>query len=186
MPKIDDTLKKAILAMPEPEKDKLLLRLVAKDEMLVAKLHHQLLEDDSDTEHQRQTLLAEIEKMASYEYYDTPGWLMMAMRDFNGYITRHVKVTKDKHGEVLLTLALVNRPFGKHRAMLNQHAGRADTFAEYVAKKADFIMKKLAKIHPDYYVEFEDEVNEMLASLHSYGPCKYWVRELTLPKKLSY
>ncbi|MCU0451840.1 MAG: hypothetical protein MUC97_18665 [Bernardetiaceae bacterium] len=186
MPKLEDPLKKAILAMPEPEKDKLLLKLVAKDEMLVAKLHHQLLEDDSDTEQQRQTLLDEIEKMASYEYFDTPGWLMMAMRDFNGYITRHVKITKDKHGEVLLTIALVNRPFSKHRPMLDKHAGRAETFAEYVVKKADFVMKKLAKIHPDYYVEFEDEVNEMLEHLHSYKPCLPWLREFPLPKKFSY
>ena len=47
MIKLTDQLKWAIVTMPGEEKDKLLLRLISKDDMLVKKLHHQLLEDDN-------------------------------------------------------------------------------------------------------------------------------------------
>ena len=41
-------LKNAILDLPSKEKDKLLLRLINKDETLVEHLHFQLLEDEND------------------------------------------------------------------------------------------------------------------------------------------
>ena len=41
-------LKSAILDLPIKEKDKLLLRLINKDETLVEHLHFQLLEDEND------------------------------------------------------------------------------------------------------------------------------------------
>ncbi len=50
--KIPDKLKKAIREMPETDKDKLLLRLVAKDALLVRQLNHRLLEDEVDAEQQ--------------------------------------------------------------------------------------------------------------------------------------
>ena len=41
-------LKNSILDLPSKEKDKLLLRLINKDETLVEHLHFQLLEDEND------------------------------------------------------------------------------------------------------------------------------------------
>lgn len=41
-------LKNAILDLPSKEKDKILLRLINKDETLVEHLHFQLLEDEND------------------------------------------------------------------------------------------------------------------------------------------
>jgi hypothetical protein len=180
--KLTEELKRAIVAMPSPEKDKLLLKLVAKDDMLVAKLHHQLLEDEGDVETRRDALRLEIDRIGTYDM-ETPGWLMMALRDFSGAIGRHVKVTKDKHGEVSLTVAMVNQSFRSSREMLEKRQGRADNFAEYVVKKAAFALDKLAKIHEDYYIEFEDEVNEMLAYLHGYPPTAKLAWEQGVPKK---
>ncbi len=181
--KITDELKKALQAMPEPEKDKLLLKLVAKDPLLVAKLHHQLLEDEADTEAHRAELHQEIAKISKYDF-DTPGWLMMALRDYSGAIGRHVKVTKDKHGEVSLTVALVNEAFrGTNPTMLKAEQKRADNFADYVVKKAIFVLTKLKKIHEDYYLEFEDDVNEMLKQLHNYPPTAKLAKEAGLVKR---
>jgi len=182
MPKIAKHLEKAIVEMPQKEKDKLLLRLIAKDELLTEKLEHQLLGDDSDTLERRNELMEYIREMAAYAHYDTPGWLMMAMRDCSGRVTRHEKVTKDKFGEVLLLLALINEPFAKQKSMLTKKAGRADNFAEYVVKKAKMIMTRLGKIHPDYYVEIEDAVNQMLTSIHHYQPCQVYLHTTPLPK----
>jgi hypothetical protein len=182
--KISPELQEAILEMPEKEKDKLLLRLIAKDAMLVKQLHHQLLEDESDTLQKREELMQRIKATFNKpsHYFETPGWLMMAMRDWNGEITRFVKIHKDKLGEIILTTFLVNGAFVGQKKMLEEKAHRAEKFAEYACKKADFVMKKLEKIHEDYYLELRDDVNTMLATIHAYAPCKPYIQELNLPK----
>lgn len=186
MSKIPDELKKAILKMPQNEKDKILLRLIGKDELLIAKLNHQLLEDEADTELQKQEILKKIREdfsnRGSRLYCATPGTLMMEMRDWNGDITHHVKVTKDKFGEIELTLALVNVVFDNYANFLHKEQKRAGTFAEYVVKKADFVLKKLQKIDEDYYMDFAEEVNKMLTYIANYQPCNYTAKELKLPK----
>ncbi len=186
MPKIPEELKKAILKMPQTEKDKLLLRLIGKDELLIAQLHHKLLEDEADTEAQKQEILKNIREIFSDErnkrYFYTPGLLMMGMRDWNGNITRHVKVTKDKFGEIELTVELINVVFENYAKFLQKEQKKADTFAEYVVKKADFVIKKLQKIEEDYYMDFAEEVNKMLDYIGNYSPCNYLAKELKLPK----
>ncbi len=183
MIKLTDQLKWAIVTMPNEEKDKLLLRLISKDDMLVKKLHHQLLEDDNDTDEQREAILADIKSILdSDKYRFTPGELMMSMRVFNGNIGRHVKITKDKIGEITLTISLVNIAFGKHKTMLHQNQKRASTFAEYVAKKAVFVLQKLAKIHEDLQMEYEKDVNTMLAYIYDYAPCAIHIKEMKIPK----
>lgn len=183
MIKLTDQLKWAIVTMPNEEKDKLLLRLISKDDMLVKKLHHQLLEDDNNTLEQREAILDKIKVVLdNYKYSFTPGELMMSMRDCNGVIGRHVKITKDKIGEIELTIALVNTAFGKHKTMLHQSQKRASTFAEYVAKKAVFVLQKLAKIHEDLQMEYEKDVNIMLAYIYDYPPCAVHIKELEIPK----
>ncbi len=186
MSKIPEELKKAILKMPQAEKDKILLRLIGKDELLIAKLNHQLLEDEVDTENQKQEILKNIREIFSDErnrhYFYTPGLLMMGMRDWNGNITHHVKITKDKFGEIELTLTLVNIVFENYAKFLHKEQKKADTFAEYVVKRADFVLKKLQKIEEDYYMDFAEEVNKMLNYIANYQPCNYMAKELKLPK----
>ena len=46
--KIPKEVEEAIKEMPEREKDKLLLRLIRKDELLIRKLEYELLGDESD------------------------------------------------------------------------------------------------------------------------------------------
>ncbi|MGB3849541.1 MAG: hypothetical protein WA958_06200 [Tunicatimonas sp.] len=188
--KLSDDLKKAICAMPEPEKDKLLLRLVAKDGLLVRKLHHQLLEDEVDAEQQRDELAEQVTTYFTSEGFSgwnyTPGLIMMELRNFSGAITRHVKITKDKYGEVRLLLLLVNLPFRHQRALLNRKTKRADKFATYVVKKAQTALKKLEKLNPDYYIEFEQDVNEMLGYLHDYLPTAHLAADHNLPRHWEY
>lgn len=183
--KISDELKKAIKNLPETEKDKLLLRLVAKDKMLVAQLNHQLLEDEVDAEDQREALVLHIQEHFSSEYFGewnhTPGLVMMEQRSFSGAISRHLRITKDKYGEIQLLLLLMNMPFRTQSKILYNNQHRADKFAPYVCKKAQDIFKKLDKIDRDYYVEFEKDVNEMLEHLHNYPPTKQLMKAYQLP-----
>lgn len=166
MVKIPKELKEAICQMPQKEKDKILLRLVAKDELLVAKLEHQLFGDENETRALAEEIKEEIDKMTSYDH-DTPGWLMMAMRSENGDITRHVKVTKDKKGEIELTLYLLSQTFKKQKDFLKKYAYRADKFGGYVCKRTDFVLKKIIKLHPDLQFDYKNEVEFILDFLHT-------------------
>ena len=188
--KITDELKKAIRKMPEPEKDRLLLRLVSKDALLVAQLQYRLLEDEVDMEEQRDELARQVrdhfasDNFAQWSY--TPGLIMMEMRNVSGAITRHVKVTKDKYGEVQLLLLMINLPFRHQRKLLEKKIRRADKFAVYTCKKAQIVLKKISALNEDYYIEFEQAVNEMLRYLSDYAPTGQLMNEYQLPRQWEY
>lgn len=183
--KISDELKTAILEMPEKEKDKLLIRLVSKEPDLMAKLKHQLLEDEVDMEQRRDEILQQMEDTFSQEGFafwtHTPGLVMMVMRDFSGDINKHVKITKDKYGEIALLTRLVNMPFRKQYAILDKNQHRADKFAAYACRKAQVVFNKLKRFNRDYYLDFEKEVNEMLDHLKNYPPSSGLMQEYGLP-----
>jgi hypothetical protein len=184
MGKISKDLEKAILSLPVKEKDKMLLRLIGKSELLVEQLHYQLLENESFLTDRRDDIKRSIERI-SKQYHDTPGWMMMDMRDLNGRITQHVKVTKDKYGEIELTLYLLNSFFDNQLKLLEKYSSKSDTVALYIAKRTEFILKKLPKLHEDYYIEFERDVNKLLEKVHSYAP-SYYARQMDLPKNWKY
>lgn len=166
MAKIAKELKEAICQMPQKEKDKILLRLIAKDEMLIARLEHELFGDENETKALAEEIKEDIDQMTSFSH-GTPGWLMMAMRSINGDITRHVKITKDKTGEIELTLYLLSQTFKKQEKFLEKYAYRADKFGGYVCKRADFVLKKIIKLHPDLQFDYKNEVEFVLSFLHT-------------------
>lgn len=184
MPKLPKELEKAVLSLPQKEKDKLLIRLIGKNELLIQQLYFQLLEDESDLPHKRAEIKNQILKVSKM-YHDTAGWMMMDMRELNGRITNHVKITKDKYGEVELTLFLLNTFFDNQLSLLEQYSGKTDTISLYIAKRTEFLMKKLPKLHEDYFVEFERDVNKLLERIHTYCPA-YYARQMQLPKSWEY
>lgn len=180
MPKLPKELEKAVLSLPSKDKDKLLLRLIGKSELLIQQLHFQLLEDESDLKYKREEIKSSILRVSKM-YHDTPGWMMMDMRDLNGRITNHVKVTKDKYGEVELTLYLLNSFFENQLTHLESYTSKSDTIAQYIAKRTEFLLNKLPKLHEDYYVEFEHDVNKLLHRVHTYCPA-YYAKQMHIPK----
>lgn len=184
--KISDELRKAILEMPEKDKDKLLIRLVSKEPTLMAKLKHQLLEDEVEMEQRRDEIMQQMEDTFSREGFafwtHTPGLVMMVMRDFSGDINKHIKITKDKYGEIALLTRLVNMPFREQYAILDENQHRAGKFAAYACRKAQIVFNKLKRFNRDYYLDFEKEVNEMLAHLKKYPPSAKLMEEYGLPE----
>lgn len=185
MPKISPDLAAAIRRMPPDRKDKLLLRLVAKDKILIEQLNFELLEAQSTVEDRVEDLkklitkeLNEVEK-----YYFTPGNLMMTMRSLNARITEHVKITKDKLSEVMLTLFLLTRPFELYFNRLQQFPSyRSDTFAEYVLRRTQFVIKKAEKLHEDYYIEFREDLQKLLDFIYTYKPTAVQVKDTDIPR----
>ncbi|MEZ4900940.1 MAG: hypothetical protein R2822_03890 [Spirosomataceae bacterium] len=99
-------LKQAIVLMPQKEKDKLLLRLIGKDENLMQRLIFELIEQGDTLQIRRDDIKTRILRVAKMTH-DTPGWMMMDMRSFSGDISHHLKITKDKYGEIELMLYLL-------------------------------------------------------------------------------
>lgn len=147
MPALDPDLKKAIVHLPGVEKDKLLLRLVAKDAVLTEKLYFELVERGQTVDERRELIRQFIQRTANL-HADTPGWLMMDMRTVSGYISRHLKVTKDKYGEVELMLSMLNTFYENNAHLLARYNSRSDKAAQYIAKRTDQVLKKRSSSTP--------------------------------------
>lgn len=175
MQKLTDELKDAIKSMPIREKDKLLLRLIAKDKMLIKKLSFQLMEAGSTTDQRAEEIREMInrELPTNSEDYYTPGYLLMDMRGCNARISEHVKITKDKLGEVSLILYLLRLAFERFGPMLKRFPEyRAATFSRYIAARLKFVLSKLDRLHEDYQLEFEADLHYVIEQAMAFPPTK--------------
>jgi hypothetical protein len=181
MPALDPDLKKAIVRLPGTEKDKLLLRLIAKDPILAERLQFELVEHKATLDERRELIRQFIDRTANVGQ-DSAGWVMMDMRTVSGYISRHVKVTKDAYGEVELMLYMLNTFYDHNAHLLHKYNSRTDKAAQYIAKRSEQVLKKAAKLDPDYHIEFADEINKLLGWVNYAAPAHY-ARQLGLPKE---
>ena len=177
---ISKDLKEAIVMMPQKEKDKTLLRLIAKDEILMLRLEFELLELGETLQSRRDEIRTRILKIAKMRH-DTPGWMMMDMRSLSGDIGQHVKITKDKYGDIELNLFMLNAFFDLQLNHLSVYNSKSDSCAEYIAKKTVTILKNASKLEEDYFIEFEADINKLLERVHSYCP-KSYARDLKIQK----
>lgn len=161
--KLSDALKEAISLLPDKEKDKLLFRLIPKDAALVKKLEFELLEADT-MELRREELkeqLARVWTRYPAAFY-SPGYLMMQLRDMSGAISRHVKTTKDKVGDVELNLYMLVEAFDRNEDELRKASSyKMAKFNEYVVKRVLKLLKQLNKLHEDYILEFQEDFNTL-------------------------
>ncbi len=180
MAKIDKALQEAILAMPFNVKDKLLLKLIAKDNILIEQLSFQLIESENSLQTRRKAIEDAIDALYKMHPFSS-GYLMMDMRSINAMITEHYKVTKDKYGEIELTLKLLLDCFEKQLSFIEHFNRKTETLCAYVAKRTEAILKKVVKMHPDEQFDFYTKLNSLLTFVHEYGS-KYEAKSLGLPK----
>jgi hypothetical protein len=186
MAKLSDELKIAVAEMSVKVKDKLLFRLIAKDAILTEKLQHELLGSEGDVE-ERVTDLEELIRVNIPRKGVrglTPGYLMMDMRPLNARITHHVKITKDKFGAVVLTVLLLSETFKRHIEMLEAFPmRRSEKFTKYVIQRLNFIIKTANKLHEDYRMEFEDDLNELLEYIYRFESTAIAAQEAGIPRE---
>ena len=88
--------------------------------------------------------------------YLNQGIVLMRLRDYSGQITRHLKVTKDKIGEIELTLQLFNSYLDRAQGkLIRKSYYDLVTLGTYVVKRAEKLKKLIAAQHEDYYLEFK-------------------------------
>ena len=164
MAKIEKALTQAIIEMPEKEKDKLLLRLIAKDSNLLNQLQFKLLEGERATQERKEEVKDYIRRKAEYypAYYYSPGYLMMEMRDCSGAINEYRSVTKDKVGEIELQLdMLISLLEPNMKKLLSAPPRKVVKFLPYVVKRAGKIIDLLEKLHEDYHIEFAENLTRL-------------------------
>ncbi|MDB5021962.1 MAG: hypothetical protein JWQ28_3089 [Pedobacter sp.] len=180
-------LKAAISALPVKEKDKLLLRLIAKDKILTEHLHFKLLEDESDLEARRLTLLEEIDaaihNLNANKKSNTKDTLAV-MRVLNGKINQHFKVTKDMTSELELRLHLLNNlPVNIKDAVYSPLQAYNEKLTAYFVRATLSAYKKYLKMHEDLRFDFSDAFTEVLNKIHQ-GKMAYAGKLLNLPEEL--
>lgn len=177
-----------LLALPIQEKDKLLLRLIAKEPMLMEQLSFQHLDaaapevvDDRAAE-VREYMDAALDT----RYAISPGELMMQLRYVSGAITKHVRVTKDKLGEVQLSIEAIHLALDRHLRKMQKKYSRGERwlkFSEYIAKRLLTMMTKASKLHPDLWMEFETQLNDTLVMFHDAPELRAAAERNGLPRR---
>lgn len=152
-------------ALPPREKDKLLLRLVAKDPVLLEQLSYRHLEHEATLDERVGELREYFRRLCGPVEGMSPGILMMRFRQASGYLTRHVRVTRDKLGEVQLLIELLHDGLDRNLRPMRQRyraPARWRKLAQYLCKRLPTVMRKADKLHPDLHLEFEPQLNDLL------------------------
>lgn len=165
--KITEQLEEAILNLPQKEKNKLLIRLINKDQLLTEQLQYRLLEDtESDLEFRRAEIKEHIARLFDhypvYLYKD----LLHRVREGAAYINRHAKVTKDRRGELELLIHLFQKAESLLPQLKSQWRDRIfkEKFIAYGLARTDKMNILLNALHEDFRVEFEENI----AAIHTW------------------
>lgn len=171
-------LKLAVLNLPQKEKDKLLVRLVGKDKMLMKQLHYKLLESESDLEDRIESLRSELQELFSdsqrdiknrptYSYYKE---LQSVIRNTSGKINEHEKVTKDKFSEVEFRILILNESFTRYPVLFEKSSAlSAFKLHEYVKARIKITVNKFDKLHEDLQFDLEENMQRLLAFASSHN-----------------
>ncbi len=164
----DPKLKEAVLQLSPREKDKLLIRLIGKDKMLMKQLHFQLLEDEEDL-HQRIESLREklqdmtrpnqsgIKNAATFTHYRS---LTTLLRQQSGLINEHEKVTKDKFSEVEFRLSILESAFKTYPLLFQpSYIAASDKLRKYVIARLKATLSKYDKLHEDLQFDLSESYN---------------------------
>lgn len=180
-------LKMEIKSLPEKEKDKLLLRLIAKDKVLTEHLHFRLMEDEHDLMRRQEDLqqlivdgVAELLNVRRPNSKDS----LLRMRKLNGSINHHVKVTKDLNSEMELRIQLLNRiPIDFDESVYSSLYKFNEKLTVYFVKTVASALTKYYKMHEDLQFDLQADLNKLLKKVYS-GKTATIAKTLGLPEQV--
>lgn len=170
--------------MPLKEKDKLLLRLVAKDKLLIDQLQFKLVEEGLSTEIRRQIVQDKLDAIYRQNINNTKV-LFAEIREASSAITWHVKVTKDKYGEVDLLLNLLFDPFDMKPHMFSDYKYSDDRFCQFLAKRAKALCTKYDALDEEFKLDFATKLNKLVNHLHN-SSASYFAKSYEIPKEIDF
>lgn len=180
-------LKQEIKSLPEKEKDKLLLRLIARDKVLTEHLHFKLLENEHDLAARYEQLMSVIDESIAELLTGkklTAKDTLVKMRKLNGSISHHFKVTKDLTTEMELRIHLLNNiPVVFNESIFSPLHKFNEKLWIYFVKSAISVLNKYNKLHEDLQFDLKDSLNEVLNKIYKHKTAAV-AQELGLPKEL--
>lgn len=197
MPKIEESLKKAVVDLPPKEKDKLIFKLLRKDEKLAKKLFFELVSTDSVEQRRNNAsnLITEyFDRIKKYSISDEG--ILSSLRTMSSQISEHLYTTKDKYGEITLKIQTLNELFS-----INAQRYNVDSYSLSTEKLFKYIVARLYNLailikafHPDYYIDFQENLNTLADSIENQrGIDKYckrkkfdleWLRSCNIPDNI--
>lgn len=149
---------KAALSQLSPiEKDRLIFRLLRKDDILSKKLYFELIEEET-VDQKRDAMEELIKEKVEYasKYISNQKHFIVLIRKISSQITEHVKVTTDKFGDISLNLLLINEILESNEKLSRQRFNDVYKLYLYIINK---IVKALAltkKLDEDYWMEIDE------------------------------
>ena len=175
-------LKVEILALPQKEKDKLLLRLVAKDKVLTEHLHYLLLEDETNLSERVAVIKQEISTTA--KNLATAKDVQVNLRKQLKLINHFFKVTKANFEEVELRIFLLNYTTTEFKSKIfSSFKNYEQLFAVFFVKSVLATLKKFEKLHDDLQFDVKEDLNKLLSKTFSKSMAAI-ASDLGLPKQL--
>ncbi|GGI28889.1 hypothetical protein [Pedobacter mendelii] len=160
-------LKTAITELPVKEKDKLLLRLIAKDKVLTEHLHYKLLEDESDLESRKEQIKSDIESQISELKKLSVKEALVKVRKMITGVNHFYKVTKDTFGEVELKVYILNKIPVDYKRSIFGYKDFGFLFATFYIKTVTITLNKFKKLHEDLQFDLSENINQLLAKIYS-------------------
>lgn len=161
--KFHDDFKAALALLPSKEKDKLLWRLIKRDELLARRLEFELLApyDAIDKRNELAELIQDrISSVVGRR--ERLAAVLSQFRYLSGDITRHVYITKDKIGEILLNFLLLQQAMQLLGNPSYLFGGRVtQKYVMYMLNKLYRTCMLVNKLHIDYHIELEDDAHKL-------------------------
>ncbi|RZL46930.1 MAG: hypothetical protein EOP00_13455 [Pedobacter sp.] len=163
-------LKIEILALPPKEKDKLLLRLVAKDKVLTEHLHFLLLEDESNLRDRVATIKEHIvdsmQTLKSAKNNNAKD-VLASLRKLAKTVNHNFRVTKATFEDVDLRVFLFNQTVTKFKSgLFSSYKNYEQMFAVYFVKSTLVTLRKFYKLNEDLQYDLKDDMNELLTKIY--------------------
>ncbi len=180
-------LKVEILALPPKEKDKLLLRLVAKDKVLTEHLHFLLLEDESNLRERVEDIKAHIllimQDLSGSKALNSKD-VLMNLRKLAKQVNHNFRVTKVSFEDVKLRIFLFyHTPTEFKRSNFLALKNYDQMFAVYFVKSTLVTLRKFYKLHEDLQFDLNEDMNKLLNKIH-HGSAKHLANDLGLPERI--
>jgi hypothetical protein len=156
-------LKKAIQELPSTEKDKLIFRLLRRDLDLANRLHFELVDVETVDDKRAAFEIVMIEKINYFSnHFYSVGYLLQDTRFLSGEISYHVKITKDKFGEISLNLKMLIQLLTLNNDKIQKQTySKAYTLCIYVIARAFKILLLIKAIDEDYFIDFKEDLNTL-------------------------
>lgn len=155
--------KAALSQLSTVEKDRLIFRLLRKDEILSKKLYFELI-DEETVDQKRDAMEDLIKEKVEYasKYISNQKYFIVLIRKISAQITEHVKVTSDKFGDISLNLLLINEILESNEKLSRQRFNDVYKLYLYIINKIVKALTLTKKIDEDYWME----IDEYLSVIH--------------------